>query len=104
MFQDLYADFQVVQLANGLSVYAKEWSSASWFYARVVIHAGAREDPPKREGLAHLVEHLIGENIRDLTFSQVQKRFEELGGYGWFGTTSYHEHLIPKKSRKLLLI
>ncbi len=55
----------------------------------MVVHAGAREDPKGREGLAHLVEHLVGENIPGLTFLQVQKRFETLGGWGSFGTTGY---------------
>lgn len=89
MFQDIYADFHIEQLDNGLSVYFKKWPSASWFYAGVVIHAGAREDPVGRSGLAHLVEHIVGENVSPLTFSQLERVFKALGGYAWFGTTSY---------------
>src|SRR5579884_1932330 len=90
MFQDLYADFHSEQLANGLSVYFKEWPSASWFYAGIVIHAGAREDPVGRSGLAHPVEHVIGENVSSLTFSELERVFKILGGYAWFGTTCYY--------------
>lgn len=89
MFHDIYENFQQHTLDNGLSVYVKEWPNANWFYAGFVIHAGANEDLPKREGLAHLVEHLVGENIDGLTFSQLKKRIEALGGWGGFGTTSY---------------
>lgn len=88
MFEDLYADFQVESLGNGLSIYLKEWP-APWVYVGIVVHAGAREDPPGQEGLAHLVEHVAGENVDGLTFSQLKKRIEELGGWGSFGTTSY---------------
>lgn len=42
MFYDMYADFQKTLLENGLSVYTKEWPNASWFYAGVVTHTGAR--------------------------------------------------------------
>src|SRR5579885_2672676 len=90
MFQDMYADFHSEQLDNGLSVYSKEWFSVSWFYAGVVIHAGAREDPGRRSGLAHLVEHIVGENVSPLTFAQLERVFKILGGYAWFGTTSYY--------------
>ncbi|GCE32161.1 hypothetical protein KDA_76450 [Dictyobacter alpinus] len=89
MFHDLYANFYQDTLENGLSVYSKEWPNVNWFYSGVVIHAGVKEDPPGREGLAHLLEHLVGENVGDFTFSQLENRFEELGGWGSFGSTSY---------------
>jgi predicted Zn-dependent peptidase len=88
-FHDMYANIQYLTLPNGLTLSIQERPQVSWFYTGVVIHAGAREDPLQREGLAHLVEHLVGENVEGFTFSQLQKRFRELGGHGWFGTTSY---------------
>jgi predicted Zn-dependent peptidase len=88
MFEDLYADFQIEVLDNGLSIYLREWP-APWVYVGILVHAGGREDLPGREGLAHLVEHAVTENVAGLTFSQLKKRFEAMGGYGWFGTTSY---------------
>lgn len=89
MFRDMYA-FHIDKLDNGLPIYFQEWPFASWFYTGVVVHAGAREDPMGRSGLAHLVEHLVGENVEGLTFSQLEKQFRKLGGYGWFGETSYY--------------
>lgn len=89
MFHDVYDGFQCTSLSNGLTIYSKEQPHVNWFYAAMVIHAGAREDSPGREGLAHLVEHLVGENVKGLTFPQLEKRFVAMGGYGWFGTTGY---------------
>jgi predicted Zn-dependent peptidase len=89
MFYDPYAGFQVEHLANGLTVYIKEYANVSWFYGSVVVHAGAKEDPPGRAGLAHLVEHLVSDNVEGMTYAQLVKRLKTLGGYGWFGTTSY---------------
>ena len=89
MFHDVYDGFQQLTLPNGLSLYCKEQPEVNWFYCGAIIHAGAREDSPGREGLAHLVEHLVGENVHDLTFPKLKKRFQKLGGHGWFGTTDY---------------
>lgn len=89
MFHDLYAGFHNENMDNGLSVYVKEWPDVSWSYTGIVVHAGAKEDYPAREGLAHVVEHLVSENVAGFTFAQLQKRLKVLGGQGWFGTTSY---------------
>lgn len=89
MFHDIYDGFQVSTLENGLSLYYKEQPEVNWFYAGMIVHAGAREDLLGREGQAHFVEHLVGENVIPMTYSQLKKRIEVLGGYGWFGTTGY---------------
>ena len=89
MFHDVYDGFQQVTLPNGLSLHYKEQPGVNWFYCGAIVHAGAREDPCGREGLAHLVEHVVGENVPGLPFPQLKKHFEALGGYGWFGTTGY---------------
>ncbi|HEY1247495.1 MAG TPA: pitrilysin family protein [Nitrososphaera sp.] len=89
MFHDPYSGFQTTILENGLPIHHKECPNVPWFYAGIVIHAGAREDPPGREGLAHFVEHLVSENIEGITFTELEKRFKQLGGHGWFGRTSY---------------
>jgi predicted Zn-dependent peptidase len=105
MFHDVYDGFEQLTLPNGLTIYCKEQPDVNWFYAAMVIHAGAREDSPGREGLAHLVEHLVGENVSGLTFPQLEKRFEALGGYGWFGTTGYlstkYKFHLPNKEKNV---
>jgi len=71
-FHDLYAGFQRVILPNGLTLYVQERPEVSWLYAGFVIHAGAREDPASRRGLAHLVEHLVSENVAEMPFLERQ--------------------------------
>ncbi|MFZ5476155.1 MAG: M16 family metallopeptidase [Myxococcota bacterium] len=48
----------VETLPNGLVVLLEEDRSAPRVAVHVYVEAGAAEDPPGREGLAHLVEHL----------------------------------------------
>lgn len=86
---DPYADFQAETLSNGLSVHAKE-VDRPWSYVGFVCHVGAKEDPPGRAGMAHLVEHLVSENVEGFTFEALQKCLRLLGGEGSFGHTSYY--------------
>ena len=53
-------------LGNGLRVVAVQRHNSQRFAASLVIHAGLRNDPPRLDGLAHLVEHLVmaGPNVR----------------------------------------
>jgi predicted Zn-dependent peptidase len=88
MFQDVYEGFTWTTLPNGLTVYVQP-REVSWVYVGAVVHAGAKEDPIGRQGLAHLVEHLVSENIDGFSFPMLEKRFQALGGTAHFGTTSY---------------
>jgi predicted Zn-dependent peptidase len=88
MFQDVYDGFSSTTLPNGLTVSTQQ-RRVSWEYLGILVHAGAKEDPAGRQGLAHLVEHLVGENVGDLTFAQLEKRFQALGATAHFGSTSY---------------
>lgn len=88
MFQDVYDGFSSTTLPNGLTVSTQQ-RRVSWEYIGILVHAGAKEDPAGRSGLAHLVEQLVGENVGDLTFAQLEKRFQALGATAHFGSTSY---------------
>jgi predicted Zn-dependent peptidase len=85
---DPYAGFHSETLSNGLSVFTKE-VDAPWIYVGFVVHVGAREDPYGRDGLAHLVEHLVSENVDGFTFATLETRFQALGGSGQFGEVGY---------------
>ena len=78
-FHDSYAGFHHLVLPNGLTLSVQERPEVSWFYTGVVIHAGAREDPKGRQELAHLVEHLVSENVAGMTFPQLEQRLKTLG-------------------------
>jgi insulinase (Peptidase family M16) len=88
MFQEVYEGFTSTTLPNGLTVYVQP-RKVSWVYVGIVVHAGAKEDPPGRQGLAHLVEHLVSENIEGLPFPMLERRFQALGATAHFGMTSY---------------
>ena len=50
---------QVHQLDNGLTVYLSENHEQPRVSIRVVVRAGAAEDPPERTGIAHYLEHML---------------------------------------------
>ncbi|MHA7633713.1 M16 family metallopeptidase [Corallococcus sp. M7] len=47
---------------------------------RVVVRSGASHDPPGKEGLAHLVEHLVFHGSHDLAGPELRARVEAAGG------------------------
>ncbi|WP_375754290.1 M16 family metallopeptidase [Corallococcus exercitus] len=47
---------------------------------RVVVRSGASHDPPGKEGLAHLVEHLVFHGSQDLPGLELRARVEAAGG------------------------
>lgn len=85
---DPYAEYTKQVLTNGLEVHSQHWDRP-WISMEVVVHSGGREDPIKMPGLAHFVEHLVGQNIPDREFDQVKEFFETSGGRVDFGSTSY---------------
>ncbi|RKH95672.1 insulinase family protein [Corallococcus sp. AB038B] len=46
---------------------------------RVVVRSGASHDPPGKEGLAHLVEHLVFHGSQDLAGPELRARVEAAG-------------------------
>lgn len=85
---DPSANFQREALPNGLSISIKELDTP-WIYVGFVCHAGAKEDPAGRDGMAHLVEHLVSENVEGFSYEDLDQYVRSLGGYGSFGTTDY---------------
>jgi predicted Zn-dependent peptidase len=86
---DPYANFQCETLPNGLSISAKELDTP-WIYVGFVCHVGAKEDPPGRDGMSHLIEHLVSENVEGFSsYKELDNYVKSLGGYGSFGSTDY---------------
>lgn len=91
---DPYACFVSKKLSNGLPVHALHIPEREWSIVAFAVHAGAMQDPPGKEGTAHLLEHVFRqallERSRDFLWS-----FEEMGGQadlmitGYFDTTYY---------------
>lgn len=86
---DPYAALRYVQLPNGLSVYLGTWNRP-WVKMKIVVHAGGKDDPEGKDGVAHFLEHLLIENVDGLTREQASKYFDEIGGSIMFGSTSYN--------------
>ncbi|MDP3954496.1 MAG: insulinase family protein [bacterium] len=85
---DPYAEIKHAKLPNGLSVYLGTWDRP-WVKMKMVVHAGAKDDPEGKDGVAHFVEHLVNNNIDGCTKEQVKGYLDEIGGSANFGSTSY---------------
>jgi predicted Zn-dependent peptidase len=66
-------------LANGLEVVLEEDHRAPLVSVRVRYHAGAKDDPEGRAGLAHLLEHLTFAAGGHLGRDQLMKHWHDLG-------------------------
>lgn len=85
---DPYAELSKQVLSNGLEIHSASWDRP-WIGMEIVVHSGGREDPVTIPGLAHFVEHVVSQNIPNISFDQANEFFEICGGRASFGSTSY---------------
>jgi predicted Zn-dependent peptidase len=85
---DPYAEMKHVTLPNGLSVYLGTWDRP-WIMIKILVHAGAKDDLPGKDGTAHFLEHLLSENVPGFSYEEICHRFGEIGVRGKFGSTAY---------------
>lgn len=85
---DPYASFERFTLPNGLTVYHQYWDRP-WVEVKIVVHAGAREDPANLPGLAHFLEHCVSNNIKGYRKIEAEDFLRDTGGRAMFGSTSY---------------
>lgn len=71
-------DFEEVEHKSGLRLCVKNlpWISG-WLALRIIIRAGARYDPPGKEGLAHFFEHLPFEGSIQFPDSEIISQFDD---------------------------
>jgi len=72
--------FTTFTLANGLRVILSEDHSAPTVSVAVVYNAGSRDDPPGRDGLAHLFEHMMFNGSLNVGKGEHQSLVSQLGG------------------------
>ncbi len=84
---DPYADIEHDVLDNGLNVYCAHWDRP-WVRVGFLVHSGAREDPPGKEGTAHFVEHLATENVPGQKPEELERMVKRQGGDVSFGATN----------------
>ncbi|HTX87085.1 MAG TPA: insulinase family protein [Candidatus Nanoarchaeia archaeon] len=88
---------------NGLELLSFEAPGVSFEDVGFIVYAGSQNDPAGKEGLAHFVEHLVGNNCL-LRPRQISDFFRQYGGSSNLGevsdlTTSYgFEILAEQKS------
>ncbi|GEM_PF-7123848 len=88
---DPLSGFTTSVLSSGLTVYHKTYQGCPFEVVGVVVHAGARNDPPGKAGTAHFLEHLPSSNVPGKTFLETKRFFEMHGGGVKLGVTGF-EH------------
>ena len=95
-----------VQLANGLELVVVQEPTALEVSVTVRYGVGSVDDPVGREGLAHLVEHLMFEHVRDgeALFDFLERSALGFDGFTTPDSTVYNEHAPPSRLRELLAV
>lgn len=93
-------------LKNGLSVVSVEDHSSPNVTVLVAYNVGSKNDPDKRNGFAHLFEHLMFKSTKNLKSEQMDRLTEDVGGNNNANTsddvTNYFEN-IPSNYLETLL-
>jgi len=92
-------------LANGLRVVCVEMPHLHSAELAVYLKAGARNDPPGKEGLSHFLEHILFRGTVDFASSQeIENAFEAIGGAPNASTdadsTCYYSRIHPGQFRR----
>ncbi|MGZ6076384.1 MAG: insulinase family protein, partial [Myxococcaceae bacterium] len=94
-FRDVNYDVRSVDLPSGMRVVVEKDASRPLVVVVSVVDVGGSDDPPGKEGLAHLVEHLTFRSIQDQKHP-FNDLLEVAGAARWNASTSwdlttYHE-------------
>lgn len=95
------------RLENGLEVILAEDHSVPVVAVDLWYHAGSKDDPPGRAGLAHLTEHLVFDGARDLPPFAARLTIERAGGHD-IGADTSRDHtafweMMPRGSEAVAL-
>jgi predicted Zn-dependent peptidase len=71
-------DYQLHTLANGIRILLKH-SPSTITHCCFVVNAGSRDEPERKEGLAHFIEHLLFKETEKRNTSQILNRLELVG-------------------------
>ncbi|MEJ7596290.1 MAG: insulinase family protein [Kofleriaceae bacterium] len=95
-----------VELANGLKLIVVAEPAAREVAVTVRYATGSIADPPGREGLAHLVEHLMFEHVRDgeALFDFLERSALGFTGFTTPDATVYQQHAPPARLSALLAL
>jgi len=77
-------EYKVV-LSNGLTI-AVNKVSGNYILADLKVIVGARNETEEQSGISHFVEHMIGNGTNEMSLSDVNAKFSELGFQTRFST------------------
>ncbi len=93
-------------LDNGITVLSLPMAGRAGVAVGVWLDVGSRDDPPGREGMAHLVEHLMFKGTEKRTSLQIARELEYVGGSGDAYTsreeTCYYAYVPSRELPKAL--
>ena len=72
-------DHHVFSLANGIRVVVKQ-GNTEVAHACLLVHSGSRDEGDEKDGLAHLIEHLLFKRTERRSTNQILNRLEVVGG------------------------
>jgi predicted Zn-dependent peptidase len=98
-------DYQVHTLANGIRLLYKH-SLSNITHTCFLVNAGARDEPPQKEGLAHFIEHLLFKQTERRSTNQILNRLElvgaDLNAYTTKEYTCIHASLLNQHLERTL--
>ncbi len=94
------------KLPNGLTVVSLRDNSSPSVSIHVWYNVGSKNDPPGRNGFAHLFEHIMFKSTKNMPAENIDRLTEDVGGYNNASTrddfTDYYE-VIPSNHLETLL-
>src|SRR5678815_4157006 len=99
-------DIKERTLPNGLKVVSLRDNSSPTVAIHVLYDVGSKNDPPGRNGFAHLFEHIMFKSTKNMKSEQMDRLTEDVGGFNnastWDDGTNYHE-VVPSNYLETLL-
>src|SRR5947208_12322397 len=93
-------------LPNGLKVVSLQDNASPTVAIHVWYDVGSKNDPPGRNGFAHLFEHIMFKSTKNMKSEQMDRLTEDVGGYNnastWDDFTQYYE-LVPSNYLETLI-
>jgi zinc protease len=99
-------DIKQRTLANGLRVVSVRDNSNPTVAIHVWYDVGSKNDPPGRNGFAHLFEHIMFKSTKNMKSEMMDRLTEDVGGFNnastWDDFTNYYE-VVPSNYLETLL-
>jgi zinc protease len=93
-------------LQNGLKVVSLQDNSSPTVSIHMWYDVGSKNDPPHRNGFAHLFEHIMFKSTKNMKSEMFDRLTEDVGGYNnastWDDFTNYFE-VVPSNYLETLL-